>query len=213
MLGWSQLWGQIGRQNTDCVLHLCALVVKLEGVFLQHDLSREIIHVVLGHVFTEGACIDVGLLAQRAHVRSLACVCADVTFKRAGICPGNTTGETLEWFHSYEKIKKLHQSKKKPQSQAGFTFSCHVRSLTLVVVDVTSVLAELSELPPTLFALPHQVLLDPALLPVSGFLYVPPKQSLFVKLLSAHITPARTYVIIMQIPDQRLLAQSSRGQD
>lgn len=82
-----------------------------------------------------------------------------------------------------------------------------------MVVDVASVLAELSELPSTLLALPHQVLLDPALLPVRGFLHVPPEQSLFVKLLSTHVTPARTVMIIMQIPEQRLLTQTSRWQD
>lgn len=71
-----------------------------------------------------------------------------------------------------------------------------------MVVDVASVLAELSELPPTLLALPHQVLLDTALFPVRGFLYVPPEQSLFIKLLSTHVTPARTYTINMQIPEQ-----------
>lgn len=80
-----------------------------------------------------------------------------------------------------------------------------------MVVDVASVLAELSELPPTLLALPHQVLLDPALLPVSGFLYVPPEQSLFVKLLSTHVTPARTYMITTQNPEQRRLHKPHAG--
>lgn len=72
-----------------------------------------------------------------------------------------------------------------------------------MVVDVASVLAELSELPPTLLALPHQVLLHPALLPVSGFLDVSPEQGLLIKLLSTHVTPAKTYLINMQIPEQR----------
>lgn len=76
-------------------------------------------------------------------------------------------------------------------ARAEFRFSGHVQRLTLVVVDVTPVLAELSELPPTLLALPHQVLLDPALLPVSGFLDVSPEQGLLIKLLSTHVTPAR----------------------
>lgn len=82
-----------------------------------------------------------------------------------------------------------------------------------MVVDVASVLAELRELPPTLLALPHQVLLDPALLPVSGFLHVPPEQSLLVKLLSTHVTPAGTDKINMQTPRQQLLAQTSSWQD
>lgn len=68
-----------------------------------------------------------------------------------------------------------------------------------MVVDVASVLSQLTELPPALLTLPHQVLLDPALLAVSGFLDVPPEQSLFVKLLSAHVTPARTYTINMHL--------------
>lgn len=70
-----------------------------------------------------------------------------------------------------------------------------------MVVDVASVFAELSERPPTLLALPHQVLFDPALLPVSGFLYVSPEQSLFIKLLSTHVTPARN--ILGQYTDTR----------
>lgn len=74
-----------------------------------------------------------------------------------------------------------------------------------MVVDVASVLSELAELPPTLLTLPHQVLLDPALLAVSGFLDVPPEQSLFVELLPTHVAPARTYEINMQIPEQPLL--------
>lgn len=56
------------------------------------------------------------------------------------------------------------------------------------------VLAQLSEPPPTLLALPHQVLLDPAFLAVGGLLHVPPEQSLFVKLLPANVAPAGTSV-------------------
>lgn len=64
-----------------------------------------------------------------------------------------------------------------------------VASLTLVVVYVASVLSQLSELPPTLLALPLQVLLDSAFLPVRGFLDVPPEQSLLEELLPTHVTP------------------------
>lgn len=71
-----------------------------------------------------------------------------------------------------------------------------------MVVDVASVFPELGKRPPTLLALPHQVLFDPALLPVSGFLYMSPEQSLFIKLLSTHVTPARTYLVNTQIPEQ-----------
>lgn len=60
---------------------------------------------------------------------------------------------------------------------------------TLVVVDMASVLPELSELPPTLLTLPLQVLLHPALLAMRGFLHVPPEQSLLKELLSTHVTP------------------------
>lgn len=60
---------------------------------------------------------------------------------------------------------------------------------TLVVVDMASVLPELSELPPTLLALSLQVLLHTALLAMCGFLHVPPEQSLLKELLSTHVTP------------------------
>lgn len=70
--------------------------------------------------------------------------------------------------------------------------SCHNGSLTLVVVDMASVLSELSELPPTLLTLPLQVLLYSAFLPVRGFLHVPPEQSLLKELLPTHITPVET---------------------
>lgn len=49
------------------------------------------------------------------------------------------------------------------------------RSLTLVVVDVTPVLSELSELPSALLTLSLQVLLYSALLPVCGFFNVSPE--------------------------------------
>lgn len=61
-----------------------------------------------------------------------------------------------------------------------------------MVVDMASVLSELSELPPTLLTLPLQVLLYSAFLPVRGFLHVPPEQSLLKELLPTHITPVET---------------------
>lgn len=61
-----------------------------------------------------------------------------------------------------------------------------------MVVDVAPVLSELSELPPALLTLPLQVLLHSALLPVRGFLHVPPEQSLLKELLPAHVTPEET---------------------
>ena len=67
--------------------------------------------------------------------------------------------------------------------------SCRAHSLTLVVVDVASVLSQLSELPSTLLTLPLQVLLHSALLPVRGFLHMPPEQSFLKELLPTHITP------------------------
>lgn len=80
-----------------------------------------------------------------------------------------------------------------------------------MVVDVAPVLAELGELPATLLALPHQVLFDPALLPVSGFLHVSPEQSLLIKLLSTHVTPARTHPINTQTPEQGSVGSMPTG--
>jgi len=64
--------------------------------------------------------------------------------------------------------------------------------LTLVVVDVASVLSELSELPATLLTLSLQVLLHSALLAVRCFLHVPPEQSFLEELLPTHVTPEDT---------------------
>lgn len=61
-------------------------------------------------------------------------------------------------------------------------------SLTLVVVDVASILPELGEFSPTLLTLPLQVLLYSALLPVRGLFNVSPEQSLLKELLPTHIT-------------------------
>lgn len=57
-----------------------------------------------------------------------------------------------------------------------------------MVVDVASVLPELRELPATVLALSLQILLHSALLPVRGFLHVPPEQSLLEELLSTDVT-------------------------
>lgn len=57
-----------------------------------------------------------------------------------------------------------------------------------MIVDVASVLPELRELPATVLALSLQVLLHSALLPVRGFLHVPPEQSLLEELLSTDVT-------------------------
>lgn len=67
-----------------------------------------------------------------------------------------------------------------------------------MVVDVTSVLSELSELPSALLTLSLQVLLYSALLPVRGFFDVPPEQSLLKELLPTHITPDEKNIINMQ---------------
>lgn len=61
-----------------------------------------------------------------------------------------------------------------------------------MVVDVAPVLPQLGELPSTVLTLPLQVLLDAALLPVGGFLHVPPEQSLLKELLPTHVTPEET---------------------
>lgn len=61
-----------------------------------------------------------------------------------------------------------------------------------MVVDVASVLSELSELSSTLLTLPLQVLLYSALLPMSGFLHVPPEQSLLKELFPTNVTPEDT---------------------
>lgn len=67
-----------------------------------------------------------------------------------------------------------------------------------MVVDVASVLPELSELPSTLLTLSLQVLLYSALLPVRGFFNVSPEQSLLKELLPTHVAPDETNVISMQ---------------
>lgn len=69
-----------------------------------------------------------------------------------------------------------------------------------MVVDVASVLPELRKLSPTLLTLPLQVLFYSALLPVRGFLHVPPEKSLLKELLSTHVTPEETNMINTQIP-------------
>lgn len=61
-----------------------------------------------------------------------------------------------------------------------------------MVVDVASILSELSELSATLLTLPLQVLLYSALLPVCGLFNVSPEQSLLKELLPTHITPEET---------------------
>lgn len=71
-------------------------------------------------------------------------------------------------------------------------------TLTLVVVDVASVLSELSELPSTLLTLSLQVLLYSALLPVRGFFNVSPEQSLLKELLPTHVAPGDTNLINKQ---------------
>lgn len=100
LLGGPQLGGQVGGQDADGVLHLRALVVELQGVFLQHDLAGEVVAVVLGHVFAEGARVDVGILAHGAHVRTLPRVRADVALQGAGVGPGHAAGQTFERLHS-----------------------------------------------------------------------------------------------------------------
>lgn len=61
-----------------------------------------------------------------------------------------------------------------------------------MVVYVTSVLSQLSKLPPAVLTLSLQVLLYSAFLPMCGFLDVPPEQSLLKELLPAHVTPKET---------------------
>lgn len=61
-----------------------------------------------------------------------------------------------------------------------------------MVVDVASILSELSEFPPTLLTLPLQVLLDSALLTVRGLFDMSPEQSLLKELLPTHVTPTDT---------------------
>lgn len=91
---------------------------------------------------------------------------------------------TLRSLHVINKLYEMWEDGKKTQSVDS--------RLTLVVVDVTPVLSELSELPATVFTLPLQVLLHSALFTVRGLLHVSPEQSLLKKLLPAHITPEET---------------------
>lgn len=71
-----------------------------------------------------------------------------------------------------------------------------------MVVDVAPVLPQLGKLPAALLALPLQVLLDAALLPVRGLLHVPPEQSLLVELLPTHVTPAGDHQTGGSLPHQ-----------
>lgn len=133
-----------------------------------------------------------GFLTHGTHVRSLTCVRADVTLEGASVRPGNATRQTLEWLHSWKR-----RGKEKNKLYCCIFTNRKSRlllrsSLTLVVVDVASVLSELSELPATLLTLPLQVLLHPAFLPVRGLFHMPPEQSLLKKLLPTDVTPEET---------------------
>lgn len=56
---------------------------------------------------------------------------------------------------------------------------------------MAAVFSELSELPPTVLALPLQVLLHTALLSMSGLFHMASEQGLLKELLPTHITPAK----------------------
>lgn len=93
--------GQVRAEDADGVLHLRALVVELQSVLLQHDLAGQLISVELGYVLPQRSGVYVGLLAQRAYVRALTSVSANMALQRTSISPCNATGQTLKGLHSW----------------------------------------------------------------------------------------------------------------